>query len=90
MAGAAVPSVVRVSAFLRGMGVEASCTLETWKERSSSGRVFTRCRVVEDPANLPDGTYDLTIEGQTFSAKRWSGIWDLIYLPQWIRTGQAA
>ena len=90
MAGAAVPSVVRLGAMVRGMGVEASCILETWQERSSSGRVFTRCRMAGDPANLPDGTYEVTIDGQTFSTKRWSGAWDLIYLPQWIRTRQAA
>lgn len=90
MAGAAVPSVLRVGAMVRGMGVEASCMLETWQERSSSGRVFTRCRMTGDPANLPDGNYEVTIDGQTFSTRRWSGTWDLIYLPQWIRTRQAA
>jgi hypothetical protein len=90
MGGVVVPSVVRVGAVVRGMGVEAPCILETWKEKSSSGRVFTRCRVVEDPPNLPDGPYDVTIDGQTFSTRRWSGAWDLIYLPKWVRTGQAA
>lgn len=90
MGEAAVPSTVRVGAVVRGMGVEVECILETWKERSSSGRVFTRCRVVEDPPNLPDGTYEVTINDQTFTTKRWSGAWDLIYLPKWVRTGQAA
>ena len=38
-------SVVRVPGVLRGMDREAHCTLLTWKERSTTGRVYTRCRI---------------------------------------------
>lgn len=90
MEGAAGSPGIPVSATVRGMGREAICILETWTERSSTGRVFTRCRILDHPSDLPDGTYEFTIAGKSFSTKRWSGVWDLIYLPPSIRVDDAA
>ena len=83
-------STIHVRAVLRGMGREAQCTLETWKERSSTGRVFTRCRIVDDPPDLPDGSYEIFVAGQRFNTKKWSGLWDLSFLPSWVRIDDAA
>lgn len=62
------------------MGVESKCVLETWQERSSTGREFTRCRIVDDPPFLPDGQYDLSIGGHTVSTRKSLGAWELIFL----------
>jgi len=88
--GGAVASIVHVDALLRGMGRQAHCMLETWKERSSSGRVFTRCRIVDDPPGLPDGAYEIAVLGETIVTKKWSGVWDLTYLPPSVRIDDAA
>lgn len=83
-------SLIRVEALVRGVGHEAQCTLEIWKERSSTGRVFTRCRIVDDPPELPDGSYEIHVAGQSFSTKKWSGLWELTFLPSWFRVDDAA
>lgn len=83
-------SVIRLNALVRGMGRESPCMLEAWKERSSTGRVFTRCRIVEDPPDLPDGSYEIFVAGQRFNTKKWSGLWDLTFLPNWVRIDDAA
>lgn len=53
--------VLRFPGVLRGMGKVASCVLETWQEESTSGRMFTRCRIVDEPQELPDGLYELEV-----------------------------
>lgn len=88
--GGAVASTIHVHAVLRGMGQEAECTLETWKERSSTGRVFTRCRIIDDTPELPDGSYEIFVAGQRLNTKKWSGLWDLTFLPSWVRIDDAA
>lgn len=79
-----------VEALVRGMGHQTRCTLETWKERSSTGRVFTRCRIINDPPELPDGSYEISVGRQSFTTRKWSGFWDLNYLPNWIHIEDAA
>jgi len=56
--------VLRVPAVLRGTGEAVDCVLETWQEESTSGRLSTRCRIVDDPVELPDGPYTLGASGQ--------------------------
>lgn len=72
---------VRVPAELRGMGFVARCILETWRECSSRGRVFIRCRIVDEPPGLPDGCYGVEVEGQMVSTRKFSGEWELSFLP---------
>lgn len=67
-------------AVLRGMGVESKCTLETWQERSSSGRNYTRCRIVDAPPFLPDGAYELRFADHTIATRKNQGAWELAFL----------
>lgn len=75
-------AVKHFPAVLHGMGAESEpvCTLETWQERLSGGRPITRCRITDDPPALPDGPYDLLVEGHSISARKASGQWQLIFL----------
>jgi hypothetical protein len=82
--------VVRVHGVLKGLDCEANCVLSTWKERSSSGRVFTRCRIVDEPGDLPEGPYTLEFAGHTVPTRKFDGCWMLSFLPPWIKLEQAA
>jgi hypothetical protein len=62
------------------MGLESQCTLEAWQERSSTGRVFTRCRIVDDAPELPDGPYEIVFPGGSVRTRKTSGAWDLVFL----------
>jgi hypothetical protein len=85
-----VKSIVRVRGVLRGMSCEADCALMTWKESSTSGRVYTRCRIVDDPDELPDGPYTLFFAGHKVPTRKFEGRWMLTFLPQGIDLEQAA
>lgn len=74
-------TVQRLSALLRGMGCKADCKLDTWQETSSTGRVFTRAVVVEEPPNLPDGIYMIVVGSGTLFTRKWGGSWMLTFLP---------
>lgn len=80
MPGSHAQEVVRVPAELRGMGAVAGCVLETWQERSSAGRSITRCRIVDDPSDLPDGVYDVNFAGTRLTTWKRCGIWELTFL----------
>lgn len=82
-------SVRRFPAVLRGMGVESQCALEIWHERSSTGRDFTRCRIVDDPPFLPDGPYEVLFAGHSVSTRKSHGKWELIFLSPEINPGAA-
>lgn len=56
------------------------CTLEIWSEQSSKGRRFTRCRITDEPAELPDGTYELEFDSRKVTTKKNEGLWDLTFL----------
>jgi len=56
------------------------CTLEIWSEQSSKGRRFTRCRITDEPAELPDGAYELEFDSRRIVTKKNEGHWDLTYL----------
>ena len=73
--------VVRLKALLRGMGCKADCMLDTWQERSSTGRVFTRAVVVDEPPNLPDGIYMIVVGSRMVFTRKWGGSWMLTFLP---------
>lgn len=82
--------VIRVEGTLRGMRCEARCTLVAWKEASSTGRLFTRGKIAEEPRDLPDGTYMLIFGEHSVWTRKWEGHWLLKYLPQGIELEQAA
>ena len=73
--------VVRLKALLRGMGCKADCMLDTWKETSSTGRVFTRAVVIDEPPNLPDGIYMIVVGSRMVFTRKWGGSWMLTFLP---------
>ena len=73
-------SPARIPAVLRGPDGESKCTLEVWQESSSTGRVFTRCRIIDDSADLPDGPYEVTFIQHAVKTWRSSGAWELGYL----------
>lgn len=80
-------AVVHLKALLRGMGCKADCVLETWKETSSTGRVFTRAVITEEPPDLPDGIYMIVVRGQNLFTRKWGGSWLLTFLPPEVDTG---
>jgi hypothetical protein len=75
---------------LKGLDREAECEVTTWKERSSSGRVYTRCKIVDEPGDLPEGPYSLTFAGYTLSTRKFDGSWMLSFLPPWVELERAA
>lgn len=82
--------IVRRPGFLRGMAREAECTVEMWKEASSSGRVYSRCRITDEPTDLPDGPYTVFFAGRRIHTAKWWGRWSLSFLPQSFDLDQAA
>lgn len=74
-------AVLRSNAVLQGIGTKSDCVLETWKETSSSGRVFTRAVIVEENPVLPDGLYMLVVGHQSAFVRKIDGMWRLIFLP---------
>lgn len=72
--------VIRVAGVLHGMGSVADCTLEMWQEESSSGRIFTRCRIVNDPPELADGLYQLKFGERSVRTNKYHGGWELNFL----------
>ena len=68
----------------------SSCTVETWSERSSSGRRITRCRILNEPPELPDGPYQVEFAGHTVSTYRLLGRFELSFVTFDIDLDQAA
>lgn len=81
---------IRVGGVLRGMGCEADCGLQMWKESSTTGRVYGRCRIVDDPPTLPDGPYTLFFAGHSVATRKFDGAWMLTFLPAGINLEEAA
>jgi hypothetical protein len=72
------------------MGCEADCRLLTWKETSTTGRLYTRCRIMDEPPHLPDGAYTLFFAGHAVPTRKFEGSWMLTFLPSSIDLGKAA
>jgi hypothetical protein len=85
-----VAAVMRMDGRLRGVKREVRCTLEIWEEMSSTGRAYLRCRIANEPSDLPDGTYSLLFGGHRLVTRKWQGHWLLRYLPVGIKLLAAA
>jgi len=72
------------------MNSTSDCALLTWKEFSTTGRVYTRCKIVDEPKELPDGPYSLTFAGHTVQTRKFEGNWMLTFLPPGIELQEAA
>ena len=66
------------------------CVLETWKEHASSGKVYTRCRITQEPSDLPDGPYRVEFAGQSIRTRKCEGQWELVFLAPDIKIPEAA
>lgn len=76
-----VGPIVRTPAVLRSLsGTVAGCVLETWKERASTGKMYTGCRIVNDPPDLPDGNYIVEFGANRIQTRRVWGVWSLTFL----------
>lgn len=81
--------VVRLSAIVRGMHRRADCTLELWKETSSTGTAVMRAAITHAPADLPDGLYTIVVGGEVLAARRQGGHWLFALLPHGIQPGES-
>ena len=72
--------VYRIPALLRGMGRVVGCTVDTWQEESTSGRLYTRCRIIYDPPELPDGPYRVEFSDWHVPTNKYQGKWELMFL----------
>ena len=61
-------------------GSVARCFVETWKEKSSTGKTYTRCHITDDPPDLPDGDYIVHFARQTVRTQKHEGRWQLVFL----------
>lgn len=73
-------SLARIPAALHGPEAESNCILEAWQESSSTGRVFTRCRITDESPEVPDGPYQVVFANHRVKTWKTSGNWELIYL----------
>ena len=73
-------SVAHVPAILRAPDVDARCTLEVWQESSSTGRVFTRCRITNEIPDVPDGPYQVIFASHLVKTWKTGGAWELVFL----------
>lgn len=74
-------SIARFPAVLRNTDAESKCTLEAWLERSSTGRIFARCRITDDSPDLPDGAYEVLFAQHSVKTRKMSGCWELVFIP---------
>jgi hypothetical protein len=72
-----------LSGLLRGMGREAECTVSTVKVSlpGTNHYEYTKLGIHNEPAELPDGPYAVTIEGRTVPVQRHLGAWISRTLP---------
>lgn len=90
--GAAAEEIFRLPAALRSLESlhVASCLLETWKEHSSVGKTYTRCRITDEPPELPDGPYMVEFAHQSLRTNKYQGKWELTFLAPDVDISEAA
>lgn len=82
--------VLRIPAVLRGKSRVAYCVLEIWREESSAGRRCTRCKIANDPPELPDGAYRVEFARYSVHTRKHKGKWELVFIVPEKMTSQAA
>lgn len=68
--------IVRIPGVLRAAGIIAGCMVETWKERAFDGAIYRRCRIADDPPQLPDGPYLLKFGRYSVPTNKFEGKWE--------------
>lgn len=69
---------VLMKGVLRGMGREERCELLATKSALSSeerGPVYSHCAIIEAPADMPDGQYEVEFGGEVAYTERVNGSW---------------
>lgn len=66
------------------------CVVETCNRHFSSGRTYTRCRIVNESPDLPDGAYRVEFSGHSIRINKVAGEWEweLVFLHR-LRTRKA-
>jgi hypothetical protein len=70
-------SVVLIRGLLIGRGYEVPCEMLAMRDsQAQPGRTaYSRCSVIEAPAQLPDGEYTVTFHGYSVPARKEGGLW---------------
>jgi hypothetical protein len=70
-------NVVLIRASVEGMGRTAWCEMLAMKEclSDAAAATYSRCCILDAPADLPDGDYRVTFVGHTVSAHKDAGLW---------------
>ena len=68
---------VLMKGILRGMGHEAPCELLATKTvvPEASRPVYSHCAIIEAPATLPDGDYEVEFSGEVAVTRLQPGYW---------------
>jgi hypothetical protein len=68
---------VLMTGVLRGMGHEVSCELLATKtvEAGSARPVYSHCAIIEAPADLPDGDYEVEFSDEVAVTRLHNGYW---------------
>ena len=84
-------NAIRIPALLCGPdGTINTCRVEIWEEQSSSGRTYSRCRITDEPPDLPDGPYMVEFADHSIRTIRYHENWELVFLPPHVRVSEAA
>lgn len=91
MTGVPAEEIVPIPAVLRRVETPmvVGCVVETWKDVSSAGKAYTRCRIGKEPEDLPDGPYIVEFGGHAIRTNKVEGQWELIFLAPHIRVSAA-
>lgn len=66
-----------IRGLLEGMGLATRCEMLAMKEHPAEADkpLYSRCCVIDAPADLPDGVYQVTFAGHTVEARKEAGLW---------------
>jgi hypothetical protein len=70
---------VLIKGILRGMGREAPCEVLATKSvvPETSRPIYSHCAVIEAPADLPDGDYEVEFSGEVAITRLQEGCWQV-------------
>jgi len=69
----------------------AGCMVETCSGYFSSGKTYTRCRIVYESSDLPDGPYRVEFSGHSIRINKVRGQWqcELVFLTPRMQSSKA-
>lgn len=85
--------VFRTPAVLRSLEsfCVAQCLVETSNGYFTSGMTYTRCRIVNESPNVPDGSYRVEFSGHSIRINKVRGQWEweLVFLAPRVPTSES-